>query len=46
MTINQLYKKYKEMGTKFDTVYISQITNDLYQALQHQRIQRIPKDKR
>ena len=32
MTINQLYKKYKEMGTKFDTVYISQITNDLYQA--------------
>lgn len=46
MTIKQLYEKYDEMGKKFETVYISQVKQDVYQALSHQRMLRTPKDER
>ncbi len=47
MTVLQLLKKYQKMQADgFETVFVTQVVNDLWQAMQHQRMLRIPKHER
>lgn len=47
MTIKQLLEKYRRIQDDgYETIYIHEIVNDLYQSMQHQRMIRIPKHKR
>lgn len=46
-TPTQMLKKYKDMSkNNYETVFITQVINDLYKIVCHQRMMRIPKHER
>jgi hypothetical protein len=46
MTVLKLLKKYKVIAKDSELVCVSQVVDDLYRAYMHQKMLRIPKDKR
>lgn len=46
MTVSKLLKKYKEIAKKSEYVSTQEVISDLHQAYLHQKLMRVPKDRR